>query len=373
MAALFDIDEIVRGNRLGSGAFSHVNEIDAFVLREERDTDDLTEEHHKAREMFASNATNDNGVPRFAIKIIQPAMMNDENDFRLAAGGLANEEDILSKLDHPNIIKLRGYPSDGVRAYVRTERYDGYFLILDRLDETLSDRIVSWKREAKRLKNPVAFLKQSSRKHDLLLERLTAARDIASALAYLHSNRIIYRDIKSDNIGFDESGSLKLFDFGLSRPLPRNDDDDDDDMSETFEMSGRVGTKLYMAPEVYERRKYNTSADVYSYSLLLWEILAMQRPFPNYTKKMYKVRVVKRGERPQIDNSWPLEIKEIIRKAWSRDMDERPTMQEVCQVLDHQIEKIKAAMNNKTYKMTVGFGKSKRKDLVPNRIVPSAA
>lgn len=167
--ALFDIDEVVRGKRLGSGGFSHVDEVVGFLPKEERN-DRLGMTDHETRELFANNSTNENGAPRFAVKIIQPAMMNDENDFRMAAGGLANEADFLSNLDHPNIIKLRKHPADGVRAYVRAERYDGYFLLLDRLDETLTDRIESWKREVKRLKNPIFALKQSRRKHELFME-----------------------------------------------------------------------------------------------------------------------------------------------------------------------------------------------------------
>ena len=283
------------------------------------------------RRRFAKNATN--GASRYAIKTIQPSMMNDEIDFKMAAGGLANEAELLSQFNHPNIIKLRGHPADGVRAFVRTERYDGYFLILDRLEETLSDRVESWKREMKRLKNPVFVLKSSKRKQELLLERLSIARDIASALDYLHSRRIVYRDLKTDNIGVDASGLWQLFDFGLSRPLPR----DGDDLAGSFQMSGKIGTKMYMAPEVYLRQPYNTKADVYSFALLLWEILALQRPFARFTRKMYRNRVVKKGERPPIDTSWPVEIQELLKKGWSSDMNERPTMKQVHVILEKQI------------------------------------
>jgi serine/threonine protein kinase len=357
--ALFDIDEVVRGQRLGAGAFSHVDQIDAFLPRQDGDDQVIiSADDHATREHFANTTTNENGAPRFAIKIIQPSMMNDENDFRTAAGGLANEADILSKLDHPHIIKLRGFPADGVRAYVRTERYDGYFLILDRLNETLTERIQLWKRETKRLRNPVFVWKQSGRRQELLLERLNIALDIASALAYLHSKRIIYRDLKSDNIGFDDAGRLKLFDFGLSRSLPRTGDD----LAGSFEMSGKVGTKAYMAPEVYERQPYNTKADVYSYAMLLWEILALQRPFAQHTKQMYRIRVVKNGERPTIDKSWPVEIQTLLRRAWSRDVNARPTMHQVCEILT----KLTGMMS------PVGRGGAKQ-EIIPRRVVPSAA
>ena len=359
--ALFDIDEIVRGRRLGTGGFSHVYAAVGFVPSEERN-DRLSMSQLETRQLFANNATNETGKSRFAIKVIQPSMMNDEHDFRMAAGGLANEASILSKVDHPNIIKLRGHPADGVKAYVRTERYDGYFLILDRLDETLTDRIESWKREMKRLKNPIYVLKQARRKHDLLLERLSIALDIASALEYLHSKRIIYRDLKADNIGYNESG-WKLFDFGLSRALPR----DGDDLAGSFQMSGKVGTKMYMAPEVYERKPYNTQADVYSFALLLWEMLSLQRPFAKYTKKMYRIRVVKKGERPPIDISWPMEIQILLRRAWSKDVDARPTMKQVCSTLEKLINEMNVGKPSQAPR------NAKKTTLVPNSITPSAA
>jgi len=360
--AHFDIDEIVRGRRLGSGGFSHVDAIRGFLPKEDRN-DRLDMKDHETRERFANNATNESGVPRFAIKTIQPTMMNDENDFRRAAGDLSNEADILRQLEHPHIIKLRGYPADGVRAYVRTERYDGYFLILDRLDEDLVDRIEYWKRETKRLKNPIFVLKQGRRKQEqLLLERLAIARDIASALNYLHSRRVIYRDLKSDNIGFQATG-VTLFDFGLSRPLPKGSHD----LTGSYQMSGKVGTIMYMAPEVYERKPYNTKADVYSFSLLLWEMLALQRPFARiHTRKMYKTRVVKNGERPAVDSSWPMEIRILLRKAWSPDMNERPTMSEVHTVLETLVNKMsgKSADQRRV---------DKQKSIVLHSLVPSAA
>lgn len=362
--ALFDIDEVVRGKRLGTGGFSHVDAIDDFAIdafNEDRN-DQFSMAEQETRQHFAKTAKTENGTPRYAIKIIQPSMMNDEHDFRMAAGGLANEVDILSTLDHPNIIKLRGHPPDGVRAYVRTERYDGYFLILDRLEETLTDRVESWKRETKRLKHPLFLLKSSKRKQELLLERLSIALDIASALDYLHSRRIVYRDLKTDNIGVTASGSWQLFDFGLSRTLPR----DGDDLAGSFQMSGKVGTKMYMAPEVYLRQPYNTKADVYSFALLLWEMLALQRPFARHTKKMYRTRVVKKGERPPIDSSWPVEVQELLKKGWSSDMDERPTMKQVCEVLEKQLAMLS---RNKPEVLRV----DKQKQLAPHSVVPSAA
>lgn len=53
-------------------------------------------------------------------------------------------------------------------------------------------------------------------KNTFLAERLLVAHDVGSAIGFLHSNRVIYRDIKPDNIGFDIRGDVKIFDFGVS-------------------------------------------------------------------------------------------------------------------------------------------------------------
>ena len=360
--AFFDINEVVRGKRLGSGGFSHVDEVVGFRPRKENEVR-LSITDIDTREFFAKNAVNTNGEASFAVKFIQPAMMNDENDFRRAANCLANEADLLSKLDHPNIIKLRGFPFDGAKAFVRTERYDGYFLILDRLDETLSDRIESWKQETKRLKNPIYAFKHARGKQDLLMrERLMIALEVASALEYLHSKRIVYRDLKPNNIGLNGQGVVKLFDFGLARPMPSTSQGADV-VTGSFQMTGKVGTKMVMAPEVYERKQYNTKSDVYSFALLLWQMLSLERPFARHTKRMYRTRVVKKGERPPIDSSWPMEIQILLRRAWSRDPVKRPTMDLVCVILKKQIAKFEYDQQRL----------DQNKKTLPNSVIPLAA
>jgi len=93
--------------------------------------------------------------------------------------------------------------------------------------------------------------------------RISVCNDIASAMAYLHSKNILFRDLKSKNILLEESGKAKICDFGLARS--------------GLGMAARpmtiCGTDDWMAPEVILGMDYNTQADVFSYGIVLLEVV----------------------------------------------------------------------------------------------------
>ena len=82
-----------------------------------------------------------------------------------------------------------------------------------------------------------------------------------------------------------------------------------------------------MASEVLRNEPYNVKADVFSYSLLLWEIVALERPHEN----MPGAAVY--GDRPSIPKSWPAELRRILERGWSEDLSERPHIREITYVL----------------------------------------
>ena len=242
----------------------------------------------------------------YAMKRLRRQVCADADLFTMGAEDLVHETALLAGLDHPHIIQLRGRAAGSVAATFATR--GGYFVLLEHLVETLPDRLDAWRRDG------------TARGGG----RLKAAREIADATAYLHSRRLVFRDLKPDNVGFDAAGRAKLFDFGFAAGLPEGLVDP------TGLLYDRCGTPRYMAPEVGLEQGYGVEADVYSFGVLLWEMCALAKPFAAITKPEEFERVVFReGERPPIDKGWPSAVRRLLRGCWATAPDQRPTMKEV--------------------------------------------
>lgn len=97
------------------------------------------------------------------------------------------------------------------------------------------------------------------------------ALDLARGLSYLHSKKIVHRDVKTENMLLDKTRILKIADFGVARVEASNPND----------MTGETGTLGYMAPEVLNGNPYNRKCDVYSFGICLWEIYCCDMPYPD--------------------------------------------------------------------------------------------
>jgi serine/threonine protein kinase len=131
--------------------------------------------------------------------------------------------------------------------------------------------------------------------------------------------------LKPNNIGFI-GNTVQIFDFGLSRELPALD------TSVPFLMSGKVGTLRYMAPEVARHEHYNVSADIYSFAMVSYELLSLEKPFEGWTRDMHAQLVCNRGVRPDTANTMhpvPAEMKLILEQAWSGNPTCRGTMSHI--------------------------------------------
>jgi len=136
----------------------------------------------------------------------------------------------------------------------------------------------------------------------------------------------VYRDIKQENIGFDERGDVKIFDFGLCKALSPSLQNDD---GPGYMLTPRTGSIPYMAPEIVECKPYDCQCDVFSFSVLVWEIFSLKTAFEGYSRREYLERVVRRRERPPFKHHWPPLTRLLIKVAWDHDPMKRPSMKRV--------------------------------------------
>lgn len=123
------------------------------------------------------------------MKRVSDEVKNDKETYVKGCIDLALETKYLSSLSHPNILDVRAAASCGPFE-------EGYFIIIDRLNETLPKRLNNWMTIDRQTKGVTGLITGGKNKvDDLLVDRLLVAFDIASALAYLHKLRVVYRDL----------------------------------------------------------------------------------------------------------------------------------------------------------------------------------
>jgi len=165
-------------------------------------------------------------------------------------------------------------------------------------------------------------------------QKLKMMKDVARGMFYLHDNNppILHRDLKSLNLLLlDEVTSpndkimVKITDFGVARA-----------MDESGKMTGQMGTCHWMAPEVINNQPYTLAADIYSFAIVMWEIVVRETPYRDINPVTIPMRVVK-GERPNlsvIPSTCPDIVKDIIRASWDPIPSKRPTFAQILDALD---------------------------------------
>jgi serine/threonine protein kinase len=285
-----------------------------------------------SRDFLSSHAIRDDGSghARYAMKMLQERHYKNPTRFYQGAKDLALEAHFLSSIEHPNIIKMRGTAIDKDSCGKHN------FLILDRLYNTLEKQKQTWKERNDKfggVKGIFLDFKKESR-NELLDERLTVAFDLASALTYLHKVHILHRDLKPDNIGFDVRGDVKIFDFGLAKELPSG-------QPRPYALTGNTGSMRYMAPEVYGCERYDERADVHSFGVLLWELMALEKPFDGYNVDGFKEDVFVLGIRPKVQKQWSQEIRDLMESCYHRNFGSRPFMFDVREALKRELAKVR--------------------------------
>jgi len=213
---------------------------------------------------------------------------------------IEREMDTLTGLAHPNIVQLIGLCIETDDMYIVTEFVSGGDL---RCKLKEADISIDWP------------------------TRLAIARDIALAMNYLHSKNIMHRDLKSHNLLVAEGWKIKVCDFGLARSAPNDGDRN---------LMTIVGTNEWMAPEVAIGENYALSADVFSYGMVLFEIITREKPPPRKLKDMYAFNTEE--HRAVCPADTPEEFWKLLVDCTAHTPADRPTFKDVVKRLLQMIK-----------------------------------
>lgn len=150
------------------------------------------------------------------------------------------------------------------------------------------------------------------------------ALDLSRGLDYLHSKKIVHRDVKTENMLLDSEKKLKIADFGVARVEAQN----------PVDMTGETGTLGYMAPEVLDGKPYDHKCDVYSFGICLWEIYCCDMPYADLSFAEFSSAVVQQNLRPHIPRCCPHSLGNIMKRCWDPKPENRPDMNEVVRLLE---------------------------------------
>ncbi|KAL0365710.1 UNVERIFIED_CONTAM: Serine/threonine-protein kinase STY46 [Sesamum angustifolium] len=151
--------------------------------------------------------------------------------------------------------------------------------------------------------------------------------DVSKGMNYLHQNKYYHRDLKAANLLMDENEVVKVADFGVARVK-----------AQTGVMTAETGTYRWMAPEVIEHKPYDHKADIFSFGVVLWELLTGKIPYEYLTPLQAAVGVVQKGLRPTIPKHTHPKLAELLERCWQQDPALRPDFSELIELLQ-QISK----------------------------------
>jgi len=154
------------------------------------------------------------------------------------------------------------------------------------------------------------------------------ALDIARGMNYLHCSDpiIIHRDLKSHNLLVDEHFKVKVCDFGLSTMVKRHLD--------RFTAMTPVGTPCWTAPEVLRNELYSERADVFSFGVVLWELVTREDPYQGMPTFQIVIAVGQHKMRPLIPPNAPSALSQLMADCWNEDPNLRPPFSEIVSRLE---------------------------------------
>jgi len=140
---------------------------------------------------------------------------------------------------------------------------------------------------------------------------LKLAVDTGCGMEYLHQQGVLHRDLKTLNLLLDDAGNVKVCDFGISR-------------FQANTMTCGVGSIQYMAPEVFVSGHYTEKADVYSFAIILWELITREAPHGEEALPFMVMSDVRSGKRLPVPSFTPPAFADLLTQCWHHDPNSRP-------------------------------------------------
>ena len=192
---------------------------------------------------------------------------------------------------------------------------------------------------------------------------------ICIALNHIHNNKIIHRDLKTQNIFLTKNGDIKIGDFGICRVLSKSDE----------LASTSIGTPYYIAPEVCKGEPYNYKADVWSLGCIMYELCCLKRPFEGESIATILTSILNKNPDALPDTYSDL-LTSTILLMLNKDHIARPTISEIIEIASaHSFSGRKSSRSRKTYQKEISINiptptnapTFKNPNSAPNNIIES--
>ncbi|XP_011484973.1 ephrin type-A receptor 3 isoform X3 [Oryzias latipes] len=214
-----------------------------------------------------------------------------------------SEASIMGQFDHPNIIRLEGVVTKCKPVMIITE-----FMENGSLD---------------------TFLK----KHDgqfTIIQLVGMLRGIASGMKYLSDMSYVHRDLAARNILVNSNLVCKVSDFGLSRVL-------EDDPEAAYTTRGGKIPIRWTAPEAIAYRKFTSASDVWSYGIVMWEVVSYgERPYWEMSNQDV-IKAIDEGYRLPAPMDCPVVLHQLMLDCWEKSRSDRPKFGQIVTILDKLI------------------------------------
>ncbi|XP_041041677.1 ephrin type-A receptor 5-like isoform X4 [Carcharodon carcharias] len=213
------------------------------------------------------------------------------------------EASIMGQFDHPNIIHLEGVVTKSKPVMIVTEYMEN-----GSLD---------------------TFLKKNDGQFTVI-QLVGMLRGIASGMRYLSDMGYVHRDLAARNILVNSNLVSKVSDFGLSRVL-------EDDPEAAYTTRGGKIPIRWTAPEAIAYRKFTSASDVWSYGIVMWEVMSYgERPYWEMTNQDV-IKAVEEGYRLPTPMDCPAALYQLMLDCWQKDRNSRPKFEEIVSILDKMI------------------------------------